>query len=151
MLNRYEQFSFIVSGINRHIQKLEHDEMIKLGYKGAFAQYLVAIRHHSDGVTAAQLSEICEKDKAAVSRIITEMIEKGLVDRKSEKDTNYRAKLTLSAEGQKVAEYIASRASAAIEAMGNELTEEQRKTLYATLDSIAAKLQVLTLKGISHE
>ena len=74
MLSRYEQFSYIVSGINRHIQKLERDEMIKFGYKGAFAQYLVAMRHYPKGVTAAQLSEICDKDKAAVSRIVTEMI-----------------------------------------------------------------------------
>ena len=151
MLSRYEQFSFIVSGINRHIQKLEHDEMIKHGYKGAFAQYLVAMRRYPQGITAAQLSEICDKDKAAVSRIVAEMLEKGLIVRKAASETMYRAKLTLSAEGEKVAAYIADRASAAIEAMGSELSEEQRKTLYKTLDTISDKLHTLTKEGIPQE
>ena len=151
MLSRYEQFSYIVSGINRHIQKLERDEMIKFGYKGAFAQYLVAMRHYPQGVTAAQLSEICDKDKAAVSRIVTEMIAKGLVVRKSTTETMYRAKLTLSQEGEKVAQFIASRASAAIEAMGNELSDEQRKILYFALDTISDKLHTLSKEGIPQE
>lgn len=151
MQSRYEQFSYMVSVINRHIQKLEHDEMIKFGYKGAFAQYLMAMRHYPEGITSAQLSEMCDKDKAAVSRVVTEMIGKGLVVRKAATDTMYRAKLTLSAEGEKVAEFVARRASAAIEAMGHELGEEHRKVLYATLELIADKLHTLSKEGIPQE
>ena len=151
MQSRYEQFSYMVSVINRHIQKLEHDEMIKFGYKGAFAQYLMAMRHYPEGITSAQLSEMCDKDKAAVSRVVTEMISKGLVVRKAATDTMYRAKLTLSAEGEKVAEFVARRACAAIEAMGHELGEEQRKVLYATLELIADKLHTLSKEGIPQE
>ena len=151
MLSRYEQFSYMVSVINRHIQKLERDEMVRFGYKGAFAQYLITMLHYPQGVTAAQLSEICDKDKAAVSRIVTEMIEKGLVIRKSTTETMYRAKLTLSQEGEKVAQFVARRASAAIEAMGNELSEEQRKILYFALDTISHKLHTLSKEGIPQE
>lgn len=151
MQERYEQFSFIVSAINRHIQKLERDEMIKFGHKGAFAQYLMAMRRYPEGVTSAQLSEMCDKDKAAVSRVVTEMIEKGLVVRKSAKDSLYRAKLTLSQEGERIAEFVANRAVAAIEAMGNELSDDQRKILYFTLDVIENKLGVLSREGIPQE
>ena len=93
MIGRYQQFSYIVSVINRQIQKIERDEMEKYGYKGAFAQYLMAMRRNPNGVTSAQLSEMCDKDKAAVSRVITEMIEKGLVVRKRANEKLYRAKL----------------------------------------------------------
>lgn len=148
MQGRYEQFSYIVSVINRHIQKIERDEMVKHGHKGAFAQYLMAMRHYPDGVTAAQLSELCDKDKAAVSRVIGEMVEKGLVQRTSNNETMYRAKLTLTEAGHKIAEFVSQRGSAAVEAVGNELTDEQRKMFYATLDFIAGKLQTLSQQGI---
>ena len=151
MQERYEQFSFVVSAINRHIQKLERDEMIKFGYKGAFAQYLMAMRHYPQGVTSAQLSEMCDKDKAAVSRNVGEMIEKGLVVRKSATDSLYRAKLILSQEGEKIADFVANRASAAIEAMGEHMGEEQRKSLYFTLDAIEKRLDFLSQKGIPQE
>ena len=151
MQSRYEQFSFVISVINRQIQKLERDEMEKLGYKGGYAQYLVAMHHYPQGITAAQLSEICDKDKAAVSRAVAEMVEKGLVERKALTDTMYRAKLTLSQEGIKVAKFLGQRASTAIQAMGDSLTEEQRKTMYLSLDSIADRLHTLTQKGIPQE
>ncbi len=148
MLERFQQFSYIISVINRQIQKIERDEMIKYGYKGAFAQYLVAMRHHKEGITAAQMSEICDKDKAAVSRIVTEMIDKDLVVRKSETETIYRAKLFLTQKGADLADFVAERAAAAVEAVGNELTDEERKLFYSTLDFIAGKLQVISKQGI---
>lgn len=148
MLSRYEQFSYIVSVINRQIQKLERDEMVKFGYKGAWAQYLAVMRSYPQGVTSAQLSDICDKDKAAVSRVVTEMEEKGVVVRRLEGDTLYRAKITLTAEGKKVADFVAARASAAVAAVGNELSDEERKIFYSTMDFISQKLQTLTVKGI---
>lgn len=46
MINRFEQFSQVISGIHRYIQKLQRNEMVKRGYKGAFAQYLEIGRAH---------------------------------------------------------------------------------------------------------
>ena len=86
MLNRFEQFSYVVSGINRYIQKIERDEMEKFGYKGSYAQYLVVLERFDEGVTMSKLCELCDRDKAAVSRVITEMEGKGLVEKKKVDD-----------------------------------------------------------------
>lgn len=148
MLSRFEQFSTVISDIYRYIQNIERDEMIKYGYKGAFAQYLVAMNRHSDGITAAQLCEICGKDKAAVSRVIAEMQEKGLVVRVSENDKAYRAKLKLTDEGIKAAEFVCKRAKAAVAAVGKEMSDEDRKIFYASLNMIASNLRILSKEGI---
>ena len=147
-MNRFEQFSYVISGINRHIQKIERDEMIKYGYKGAFAQYLVALRRYPEGITSAKLCEICDKDKAAISRVLTEMQEKGLIIRESQSDHRYNALIKLTEEGLKAALYVDERAQAAIEAVGNEMTDENRAAFYATLDFIAAKLQTISKEGL---
>ena len=147
-MNRFEQFSYVISGINRHIQKIERDEMIKYGYKGAFAQYLVALRRYPKGITSAKLCEICDKDKAAISRVLTEMQEKGLILRETQNDHRYNALIKLTAEGLKAAAYVDERAQAAIEAVGNEMTDENRAAFYATLDFIAAKLQTISKEGL---
>ena len=147
-MNRFEQFSYVISGINRHIQKIERDEMIKYGYKGAFAQYLVALRRYPEGITSAKLCEICDKDKAGISRVLTEMQEKGLILRETQSDHRYNALIKLTAEGLKAAAYVDERAQAAIEAVGNEMTDENRAAFYATLDFIAAKLQTISKEGL---
>lgn len=148
MLNRFEQFTAAVSSINRCIQKLERDEMEKYGYKGAFAQYLVVLAAHPEGLTAGELSEHSDRDKAAVSRIISEMAEKGLICRVGSEDKTYKTRLQLTEDGKKAADFVACRAKAAVEAVGRELSDDVRAALYFSLDSISKKLEELCRDGI---
>ena len=151
MFKRFEQFSTIISAISRHIQKIERDEMEKYGYKGAFAQYLLTFLRYPQGCTAAQLCEICDKDKAAVSRIISEMEVKGLVQRHGTNNRLYNACITLTENGKTAADFVRRKATAAVNAVGNEMTDEERSTFYSNLESIAAKLQSISRNGIPEE
>lgn len=147
MLSRYEQFSALISSLCRSIQKIEREEMEKYGFKGAYAQYLAAMRRHPEGVTSAQLSEICDRDKAAVSRAVTEMEEKGLLLRTGQKDNLYRARLTLTETGRQAAEFVARRGQEAVDAADLGVNEEDRRILYATLSTIAENLQSIHQNG----
>lgn len=148
MLSRFEHFSSLVSGAYRSIQKLERDEMIKYGYKGAFAQYLITMLHYPDGLTAARLCEVCDRDKAAVSRVVTEMEGKGLVRREGTGDRAYRAALYLTEEGERAAHFVCERAKVAVLKAGEGLSDEDRQMFYAALTLIATNLQAICKEGI---
>ena len=146
MISRFEQFTSAISGIYRSIQKIEREQMEKYGLKGAYAQYLVTIQRYEDGITAAQLCEVCDLDKAAVSRAIAEMFQRGLVERTGE--TGYRARVRLTEKGQEAAAYVNRLAQAAVDAAGSALTDGDRAVMYAALESIAEKLSVISKTGI---
>lgn len=148
MLDRFEQFSSIMFSIYRDIQKIEKEEMDRRGYKGVFAQYLVFLARHPEGLTASALSSECDRDKAAVSRVVAEMEAKGLVLRMG---ASYRARLKLTQLGQETASYVARRAQIAVQEAGKDLSEEERQILYAALNRIAARLQVLSKEGLPHQ
>lgn len=152
MLDRFEQFSSVVSGINRYIQKLERDEMEKYGYKGAFAQYLVVLVRYPEGMTLTKLCEMCDRDKAAVSRIVTDMEMKGLIVKQRKDEQVYRANIILTEEGRKAAEFVCKRANDAVNAVGNSImTDEERKLFYCVLDGISKKLGTMAKDGIPEE
>lgn len=147
MLNRFEQFTFVISGIYRSIQKIEREEMDKYGLKGGYAQYLAAMARFPEGVTAAQLCEICDLDKAAVSRSLTEMEQRGLLSRDTAAGY-YRAKLHLTPAGQAAVAYVQKKACSAVEAAGHDLSDQQREVLYNALESIFGRLQTICKEGI---
>ena len=151
MLSRFGQFSSVIFSLWRDIQKIERDEMIKFGYKGAYAQYLVVLSQHPDGLVASKIGELCDKDKAAVSRVLGEMQENGLVMRENEGDRVYRGRIKLTDEGIRVADYICDKARAAVAAVGREMSEEERVLFYETLERIASVLQELARDGIPQE
>ncbi|MBR6726699.1 MAG: MarR family transcriptional regulator [Clostridia bacterium] len=148
MIKRFEQFSSAFSSIYRYIQKIEREEMEKHGLKGAFAQYLMALHRHPDGMTASQLCEACDMNKAAVSRAIGEMEEAGLVCKKSESETSYRAPLFLTERGREIVQFVYERGIAAVSRVGGALSEEERNTFYAVLEIIETNLQKLCQEGL---
>lgn len=150
MMDRFEQFTSAISVITRYIQKLERDEMEKHGLRGAFAQYLLVMNRHPEGITAATVCELCDKDKAAVSRILTEMEAKGLIVRESA-GSAYRAQLVLTEAGKEAAEFVRRRASIAVELAGEGIADENRKQFYSTLNLIASNLQTICREGIPEE
>lgn len=152
MLERYELFSASVFRIYRDIQRIQREEMEKYGLKGAFAPYLSILQRYPEGITSARLCEICDKDKAAVSRAVAEMELKGLLSRRSAGDNAYRARLCLTEAGLTAAEHVSRRAVLAVEAAGKGLSEEQRAVFYGALGQIADNLHTISREGIpSHE
>ena len=75
MIHRYQQFSTAISCLYHDIQKLERVEMAKYGLKGPHAHCLQVMAGFPKGITSAQLTERCEKDKAAISRAVAELEE----------------------------------------------------------------------------
>lgn len=148
MISRFEHFSSSILCIYRYIQKIERVEMEKYGLKGPHAQCLLTMKRYPDGITAARLCEACEKDKAAVSRMVAELEEKGLLVRDAVGGIRYRALLKLTELGQAAADHVEQRARLAVEEASTGMTDQQRVTMYAALDLIADNLQVICATGL---
>jgi DNA-binding MarR family transcriptional regulator len=154
MVTRFEQFVSAINGIHRCIQRIERDEMEKYGLKGYHAQYLMALARYSEGVTAVRLCEICDVNKAAVSRSVSELENEGLVERRSRGGTStaYRANLVLTEKGQEAARWVSLRAQEAVEKAGAGLGDAERKAMYVALENISTNLRGICREGIGqHE
>ena len=148
MIDRFEQLSFYIGSIYRHIHKIEKDVMQKYKLRGAFAQYLVALSHYPDGITATKLCDICDKDKAATSRIISELEESDLIERISKGTNSYRANLLLTPKGKDVTDYVVHSVEHAVRKAGEGLCEEDRRIFYNTLRLIEGNLRGISNDGI---
>ena len=148
MINRFERFSFAISEISRCWHRIASDVMGSYGLKGPYAVYFTALYRYNDGITAAQLGEVCSRDKADVSRAMTQMTQLGLVE-KCDADTRaYRTRLKLTDEGIKLAENINRKAILAVENASQGLSTEKRIVFYEALDLITGNLQQLSKTGL---
>lgn len=148
MVNRFEKFIFSISEIHRCWHKIASDEMEKYGLKGPYVVYIVAMHQRDGGITAAQLAEICSRNKADVSRAMTDLINKGLIERVPCGENLYRAKLVLTQEGKAAAENISRLAEKAVELGGKGISREKRNDFYETLELIANNLKTISQEGL---
>lgn len=151
MESRYELISGSLASMYHDIQKIERMEMAKYGLKGPHAQCLLAMKKHPEGITAARLCEACEKDKAAVSRILSELEAAGMVVRENRNGSRYRASLLLTQQGNLAAEAVVEKARLAVELAGTGFGETERETFYRVLAIIAGNLHKLCREGLNRD
>ncbi|MBQ8507807.1 MAG: winged helix-turn-helix transcriptional regulator [Clostridia bacterium] len=148
MINRFEQFSASISNIYKAIQKIERAEMAKFHLRGPHVQCLVALLRNPDGLSLTRLGDTCEKDKAAISRAISELEQKGLVYRAVSPERSYRTPILLTEAGQDVSQRISAVLESAVEEAGQGLAAGERETLYYALEKIEANLRKISETGV---
>lgn len=139
MITRFELFTTTITQIYKNLQKIKMQEMADLELRGTHVMCLFQLNRNPDGLTVTQLSNLCGEDKAATSRTVADLIQKGLIVTDQKK--KYRAPFLLTATGQEVANLIDKQAAQAVEAVGQGLSDEERETFYKALTVISDNLK----------
>ena len=90
-----------------------------------------------DGVTAAELCEHCEEDKATVSRALCYLEDNGFIYRNTDCSKRYKSPLYLTDKGQAAGKRIAEKISEVLDIIGCTLTKDERAAFYRTLSAIS--------------
>lgn len=148
MLNRFARFSLAIAEIDRCWHKLAAEEMAKYDLSSPHAVYLNTLYQHENGITAAKLGDLCCKNKADVSRMVSILEKKGLVQKQATGGNMYRALLKLTDEGKSAARHVQERAALAVELAGAGLSDDDRAVFYRALELITVNLQTLSKDGL---
>ena len=141
MVGRFEVLTLALNEMTYSWNKIATEELKPYGLKGACIIYLIALYKVPQGLTAANLCEMCNRDKAEVSRAVKALEEKGFVVRKNTTVSSYRANITLTDEGRKVTCELRERIKQLVEDGGRGLSEEQRENFYDVLAKISCNLK----------
>lgn len=141
MKNRFEAFAAGIIDLNRCLQKIKDTEMKRFGLRASHAMCLYYLGRNNEGLTVTQLTALCREDKAAVSRSLSQLIEKGFVCcTLTENKRSYRTPHYLTKQGQNLAALMNERIETVLTHCGNGLSEKQRNAFYDALEVIRANM-----------
>lgn len=147
MLHRFEEFVTGITVCYRYIQRIKSMEMTELGLKGTHVMCLFYLNQSPEGMTAAQLCQLCAEDKAAISRAVAELESRGLVTTSLPDGKKYRAPILLTQSGREVAARNEGLMEQWVTVGGDGLTDEERTAFYAALSKISVNLKDKVEKG----
>ena len=137
--SRFDEFTLLIEGIYKAIQKIKNDYAAELGIKSVHVFWLCQLLNHPEGLTSAELASQRMIDRSLVSREIDFLKEKGYIkiaQKEEGKKRNYNALITLTPEGIVVAEKIVSAALKFQDAADVGIREKDLMPMYATLFKI---------------
>ena len=148
MIQRFDAFVSGITSCYKFIQRIKSMEMTEFGLKGTHVMCLYYLRQNPTGLTASQLCGLCAEDKAAISRTVSELKNRGYITTLSEKA--YRAMLTLTAAGQEVARKFDHLIEGWVSTGGDGLSDVERSDFYKTLSTITDNLRARIEAEIKH-
>ena len=140
MQNRFTTFTVLIGKINRCIKKIKSTEMAEFDLKGVHVSCLYHI-YTNKSLTAKELCDICDEDKASISRSIDYLEKNEFLLCNSTLKKRYKSALELTDKGKAVAEKIASIIESMLDRASTGMSEDERLVMYKSLNTVCDNLQ----------
>ena len=141
MQQRFETFTVLISGINRNIRRIKTEEMEEFDLKSHHVSCIYYL-YMQDGLTARELCDLCEEDKANISRALDFLEKQGYICRESVQK-RYRSPLYLTEKGKAVGRRLADKIDKMLTLASEGLDEQSRGIMYRSLEIISRNLQCI--------
>ena len=140
MEERFELFTALITKISRSIKKIKNQEVEEYGLRSPHVSCLYYL-YITDGLTATELCERCEEDKATVSRSLDYLETNGYILCESKSAKRYKSPLYLTEQGRMVAAKVAAKISRVLDDVSAAMPEEERVAFYRSLAMISDSLE----------
>lgn len=142
--NRFELFDISVSVICKSIQKIKSEVMQSYGLKSSHVLFMVQLSEREEGLTASELSQAGHMDKAQISRVVSELTDKGFIRRSADSGQKYKYKLILTEAGKNITNELERLIDNALEYVSGSIPKTDLEVFYRTLFTISDNLFSLT-------
>jgi DNA-binding MarR family transcriptional regulator len=143
MEERFETFTVLIAKISRNIRKIKNQEMAAYDLRSPHISCLYYL-YCTEGLTATELCERCEEDKATISRALDHLEKEGYLTCESKSAKRYKSPLILTEKGSFVGQKIAAKIDGVLDAISHGLTEAQRIDFYRSLSIISESLETIS-------
>lgn len=145
MKERFEVFTVLINRISRNIRKIKNQEMAEYNLRSAHVSCLYFI-YIAKNITATELCEKCEEDKATISRAVDYLEKNGFIFCESKNLKRYKSPLVLTEKGNMVGKKIADKIDGVLNEISVGLTDEERKEFYRSLSIISQKIEDVAIR-----
>ena len=144
MIRRFKEFTKYISLAYKYLIKIKSDGIKEFGLKGSHVMCLFYIGESENGLTATNLCQLCCEDKAAVSKTLSALCEKGYVVLENGENKKYRSSYFLTDAGKEIMNQLNEKIKAAVIGGGTGLSDEEREVFYRCLFKIVDNLEAVS-------
>ena len=140
MKERFETFTVLIAKISRNIRKIKNQEMAEYNLRSSHISCLYYL-YLSKELTATELCDRCEEDKATISRSLDYLEKNGYISCVSKSIKRYKSPILLTEKGEEAGKKIAGKILRVLDEVSVGLSEAERVEFYRCLSIISENLE----------
>lgn len=145
MKGRYETFTVLINRISRNIRKIKNLAMAEHNLRSVHVSCLYYL-YSAKNITSTDLCELCEEDKATISRALDFLAKNGYLATEEGAGKRYKTTLLLTEKGNEVGREIMDKVNGVLRETGFGFTEQEMVAFYRSLTLISNNLENIASK-----
>ena len=135
-MDRFTAFALNLANIERDLHKMKSKKMAEYGLRATHLMCMVQIFCSEEGLTSTEIARTCAIDKAFVSRITADLVDRKFVmfNEKYNDGRKYKQKFVLTEGGMNVMYEINDAVDKVIAKIYDQVSEEELKNFYKILE-----------------
>lgn len=140
MEERFEHFTLLITQIGRYIRRIKSEAMAEFDLKSTHLSCIYYL-YKKGSLTATELCEMCDEDKASISRSMVYLEKNGYIVCDTKAKKRYKSQVELTDKGKKVGSMIAVKVEEMLNAASQGMSDDERTVMYRTLTIISNNLR----------
>lgn len=148
---RFTPFVLYIEKISKNIKRIADEKMAPYSLRSAHVMCIMQLGKNNEGLCSCELSEACGVDKAFISRITQELVEKGYIIKADDACGKYKIKFVLTEQGEKINQEIVQIVMECLDKVDSHISMKKLEIFYELLSEIDKGVEALVKKGEVNE
>ncbi len=141
---RFSPFVLYIERISKNIKRIADEKMAPYGLRSSHVMCILQLSKNAQGLSSGALAEACGVDKAFISRIASELMEKKYIMKDEENATGkYKTKFILTESGKEVNQVIVGVLDECFKTVDASLTQKKLSVFYDVLAKVDSGIEKL--------
>lgn len=142
--DRFSPFVLYIERISKNIKRVADIKMEPYGLRSSHVMCILQLAKNEHGLTSTSLSEACGVDKAFISRITSELMDKNYIEKDEKNATGkYKTKLILTEQGREIHGVITGVLEECFKVVDSKITMKKLEIFYSVLAEIDLGIEAL--------
>ena len=140
---RFTPFVLIIERITKNIKRIADMEMEQYGLRSSHVMCILQLAKSERGLSSSALADACGVDKAFISRITSELLEKNYIVKEVVPDKKYKTSFLLTEKGEEVNKKMNEVINSRIESVDKHVSMKKLNKFYEVLGEIDEGISLL--------
>ncbi len=140
---RFTPFVLLIEKISKNIKRIADREMEQYGLRSSHVMCMLQLAKTEKGLSSSMLADACGVDKAFISRITNELLEKGYVTKEENTAKIYKTNFILTEKGKEINEKMTQIVNNYVHLVNQNVSKSDIETFYNVLNEFDLEISGL--------
>ncbi len=131
---RFTPFVLTIERVSKNIKRIADKEMEPYGLRSSHVMCILQLSKTKNGLSSSALADACGVDKAFISRITNELLEKGFIEKEDASQRKYKTNFILTEKGNKINQIMTEIVANYVHLVNQNVSKTEIENFYHVLN-----------------